>query len=154
MGRGALGSTEEELEDSEDDSGGSSEEVSEGYSEGISGGNSEDEIGGSSEDDSARKDEVSDGCDEEGSEEDSDGDVDKNSETGEEDGAAEVELFSNGDGSEDSVIEAGTLVSDGTRLLASPDPQLDKRNAEDTKANIFLTLFFIRSFLLNGFADI
>lgn len=127
MGRGALGSIEEELEDSEDDSGGSSEE------------------------DSIGDDEVSDGYDEEGSEEDSDGDVDEDSETGEEDDAAEVELFSIG---EDSVIDAGVLVSDGTWLLASPDPQLDKRNAEDTKANIFLTLFFIRSFLLNGFADI
>ena len=127
MGRGALGSIEEELEDSEDDSSGSSEE---------------DSIGN----------------DEKGSEEDSDGDVDENSEAGDEDGteegAAEGELFSIGDGSEDSVIDAGALVSNGTWLLASPDPQPDKRNAEDTKANIFLTLFFIRSFLLNGFAYI
>ncbi len=127
MGRGALGSIEEELEDSEDDSGGSSEE------------------------DSIGDDEVSDGYDEEGSEEDSDGDVDGNSEVGEEEDAAEVELFSIG---EDSIIDAGALVSDGTWLLASPGPQLDKRNAEDIKANIFLTLFFIRSFLLNVFADI
>ena len=107
MGRGALGSIEEELEDSEKDS---------------------------------------------------DGDVDENSEAGDEDGAEEgadeVELFSLGDGSEDSVIDAGALVSDGTWLLVSPDLQLDKRNAEDTKANIFLTLFFIRGFLLNGFAYI